>query len=101
MIDKKIPVNDGKGLYNNIGLCDTLKEDLNNLIKQAVAGQFLQCSAIVFTMTQKINNLKKGIADDLKSKDEIIEELKQINNSLVEEKTGLPVDKDGGTDGND
>lgn len=94
-------VNDGKGLYNNIGLCDTLQSDLNNLIKQAMAGQFIQCSATVVSMSQKLTNLKKGIADDLKSKDEIIEELKQINNSLMEEKTGLPVEKDGVTDGND
>lgn len=101
MIENKIPVNDGKGLYNNIGLCDTLQSDLNNLIKQAMSGQFIQCSSIVVSMSQKLTNLKKGIADDLKSKDEIIEELKQINNSMMEEKTGLPVDKEGVTDGND
>ena len=87
-------LNDGKGLYDNIGMCDTLKTDLNNLIKSAVDGQFIQCCGIAYSMAQKLTNLKKGISDDLKSKDEMIEELKRINDELLNQ-------KDGGTDGND
>ena len=99
-MDKKIPVNDGKGLYNNEGLCDTLKIDLNNLLKSFNSGQLIQAAGIVIQMVQKLDNLKKGIKADLASKDEIIEELKRINDSLMEEKTGLPVDRseDNGTD---
>lgn len=89
------PVNDGRGFYDNVGLCDTLQNDLNNLLKEAISGQLIKCSAIVVSMSQKLTNLKKGIAEDLKDKDRIIEELKEMNNSLIEEKTGLPVDKDG------
>lgn len=88
-------VNDGRGFYDNVGLCDSLQVDLNNLIKQAVSGQFIQCSATVVSMSQKLTNLKKGIVEELKSKDEIIEELKEVNNSLIEEKTGLPVEREG------
>ena len=90
-MNKNITVNDGRGLYDNEGLCDTLQADLNNLIKQAVSGQFIHCSVIVVSMTQKLTNLKKGIAEELKSKDQIIENLKKMNNTLIEEKTGLPV----------
>lgn len=92
-------VNDGKGLYDNQGLCDDLISDLNNLVKNAVAGQFIQCSNIVVNMTKKLANLKKGIAADLASKDQIIEELKRINDELVSQKTGLPVER-GETYGN-
>lgn len=98
--EKGIPVNDGKGLYDNQGLCDTLIGDLNNLLKNAVDGQFIQCSIIVVNMTKKISNLKKGIAADLESKDQIIEELKRINDELVSQKTGLPVER-GDNLGND
>lgn len=98
--EKGIPVNDGKGLYDNQGLCDTLIGDLNNLLKNAVDGQFIQCSIIVVNMTKKISNLKKGIAADLESKDQIIEELKRINDELVSEKTGLTVER-GDNVGND
>lgn len=99
-MDKKIPVNDGKGLYNNEGLCDTLKIDLNNLLKSFNSGQLIQAAGIVIQMVQKLDNLKKGIKADLESKDKIIEELKKINDSLVQEKTGLPVERgdDNGTD---
>lgn len=88
-----LTVNDGNGLYDNSGLCDSLKVDLNNLLKSIASGQFIQMSGIVVQMSQKLENLKKGIAADLASKDEIIEDLKRMNNALVEEKTGLPVDR--------
>lgn len=103
MMNNKIPVNDGGGLYNNAGLCDTLISDVNNLVKYAVSGQYVQfCNGVTVIVT-KIVNLKKGIIDDLASKDKIIEELKKINNNLVEQVTGLPVDdeKDGVENGND
>lgn len=94
-------VNDGRGFYDNVGLCDTLINDLNNLLKEAVSGQFIKCSSIVVSMVQKLINLKKGFSDELKDKDRIIEELKEINHTLVEEKTGIPVERDGLQNGND
>lgn len=96
-----LTVNDGKGLFDNVGLCDSIITDLNNLIKNAVAGQYIKCSAIVVTITKKLLNLKDGIETDLKSKDQIIEELKRINDGLVEQLTGLPVDKEGDNLGSD
>lgn len=70
-------INDGKGLWDNQGLCDTLKTDLNNMVKAVVSGQYILFSGIVAQMAQKFDNLKKGIAADLASKDAIIEELKR------------------------
>lgn len=92
-------VNDGKGLFDNDGLCDSLICDLNSLIKFIVSGQYVQYCAIVAGMAQKLLNLKKGIMADMDSMREKVEELKRMNDSLVEQITGLPVEKDGANDG--
>ena len=99
-MNEKIPVNDGGGLYDNAGLCQTLLQDLNNAVKSAMTGQYLQFCAIVTGATQKIINLEKGITADIASKNKIIEELKEQNNRLVEQFTGLPVEKTKDGEGN-
>ena len=102
MTPKKVgdlTVNDGKGLLDNDGICDSLILDLNNLIKLILNGQYIQFSATVTGMAQKLVNLKKGIKDDLDAMKEKVEELKRMNDSLVEQMTGLPVDKDGDENG--
>lgn len=87
-------INDGNGLYDNEGLCDSLINDLNNMLKLMVSGQYIQGCAVVTGMAQKIVNLKKGIANDTDSLKKKIQELKQINDSLVEQTTGLPAERD-------
>ena len=94
-----LTVNDGKGLMDNEGMCDSLVFDVNSLVKLLMNGQFVQFCAKVAEIAVKLGNLKKGIKADLESKDKIIEELKQINDSLVEQITGLPVDKEGAENG--
>ena len=93
-------VNDGKGLYDSQGLCDTLCTDLNEAVKDLCSGHYLRFCDRVMQMVQKIVKLKQGIKNDLESKDKIIEELKRINDELMEEKTGLPVER-GANDGTD
>ena len=100
-INDKLPVNDGRGVWDNEGMCDSLVFDVNSLVKLLMNGQFIQFCAKVAEMAVKLANLKKGIKADLESKDKIIEELKQINDSLVEQITGLPVEKDGAKNGDD
>ena len=65
-----------KGLYNSEELIDTIIVDMNNMIKEALSGQYVQICYIVTGMTQKLMNLKKGIDADLASKDKVIEQLK-------------------------
>jgi hypothetical protein len=93
-------INNGGGLYDNEGLCDTLISDCNNLVKHACSGQYIQFCNTVVQMVKKIVNLKNGIKADMESKNETIERLKQMNAELEEEKTGLPVERgiDNGTD---
>lgn len=96
-----VTVNDGKGLFDNEGICDSILLDLNSLQKALMTGQYIQYCATVTGMGQKIVNLKKGIQADMASMKEKIEELKQMNDSLVEQMTGLPVEKDGAINGSD
>jgi hypothetical protein len=94
-----ITVNDGRGFLDNVGLCDSLIQDLNNLSKQLIIGQYIQFCAVVTGMAQKLVNLKKGIQTDMDSMKEKVEELKRMNDSLFEQATGLPVDKEGDENG--
>lgn len=93
-----LTVNDGGGLMDNEGMCDSLIQDCNSLVKMLASGYYLGFCGKVVEMTQKLSNLKDGIKQDMESKDKTIEELKRVNDSLVEEKTGIPVEKDGGNE---
>lgn len=87
-------VNDGKGLFDNEGLCDTIKQDLNNLIRLAMNGQYIVACSLVASIAVRLENLKKGIKNDSDSQKEKIEELKRQIDSLLKE-------KDGGSNGTD
>lgn len=82
-------VNDGKGLYDNEGLCKTLIADLNSLPKLLIDNQFIEFSRKIGEMGQKLLNLHKGIHADDESKKQQIEELKRINDELLKEKDGV------------
>lgn len=94
-----VNVNDGKGLFDNEGMCDLIVSDLNNLVKELANGQYIQFCIMITGMTQKIMNLKTGIKNDMNSMREKVEELKRLNDSLVEQITGLKVEKDGAENG--
>lgn len=85
---EKITVNDGKGLFDNEGLCDTIKQDLNNLIRLAMNGQYIVACSLVASIAVRLENLKKGIKNDSDSQKEKIEELKRQIDSLLNEKDG-------------
>lgn len=89
----EITVNDGKGLFDNEGMCDSIKQDLNNLIKLVMNGQYILACSLVASIAVRLENLKKGIKADNDSLKEKIEELKNIINSMNE--------KDGGNLGTD
>jgi hypothetical protein len=82
-----ITVNDGKGLYDNEGLCDRLLFDLNRLPKILIDGQYIQFCAAIQSMAQRITNLKEGIRKDTDSLKNNIEELKRANETLMQERS--------------
>lgn len=90
-------VNDGKGLYDNEGLCKTLIADLNCLMKLLIANQFIEFCVKISEMGQKLLNLHKGIREDRESMKEQIEELKRINDELLKQLN----EKDGAENGTD
>ena len=65
-----------KDLMNNEELVDSIIVDLNSMLKEQVSGQYIGACNMVTQITQKLLNLKKGISNDLKAKDEKIEILK-------------------------
>lgn len=82
-----------KGLYTNSELIDTIIVDLNNLLKLAVDGRFIQACSIVTMMSQRLVNLKKTIDDDLNNRNKTIEILKnQLRECGVDVKE-IPAEK--------
>ena len=98
-MDNKPTVNDNNGFLNNEGLCDSLLLDLNNLTKILLSGQYIQFCAMITEMAQKIVNLKSGIKTDMGAMVEKVDELKRMNNSLIEQINGVHVDKGGADNG--
>ena len=84
-MNEQIKTNDGKGLYDNEGLCESLLNDLNNLVKQSVNGQYIFACTIVSQMAQKIFNLKEGIKHDTDALKNNIEDMKNLNKELNDE----------------
>ena len=102
MTEEKIQgatVNDGKGLYDNDGLLETLITDLNKLPKLLIDGQFIATCDLIAKMAQKIMNVRKGIKAEKDDYEWKIEDLKRLNNELAEQVYHVPVEKDGGENG--
>lgn len=66
-----------KGLMKNEELVDSIIVDFNSMLKEQISGQYIGACNMVTQIIQKLLNLKKGIANDLKAKDEKIEILKE------------------------
>lgn len=70
--------NNGKGLLDNIGLCDSLINDLNSLPKLLIDNQFILFCSEITQMGQKLLNLKTAISKETESKNKTIEHLKTM-----------------------
>lgn len=86
-----LTVNDGNGLFDSEGMCDSIVNDCNSLVKHVFNGQYILFCNTVVQMSLKLANLQKGIRADIESKDKIIEELKRMNDELQAQISGLPV----------
>ena len=92
--EEKITADDGKGLYTNEGLIDSLIVDCNRLTQCLAAGQYVQYCNTVVQMVQKLGSLKEGIRRDMEDREKAIAELKKLCDDLQERITGLPVGDD-------
>ena len=88
----KPKINDGGGLWDNEGICDKGVALCNDALKDLVSGQYLSFVNKIEQVVKIFANLKKGIHTERESMEQKVEELKRMNDALVEEKTGLPVE---------
>ena len=65
------------GIMTNSELITSLIADLNSVLKAQMTGQYIQACNYVTQMGQKLINLRDRIDDDLKNREETIEQLKQ------------------------
>ena len=94
-------------MLTNEELIETLIKDVNNLVKNMAAGQYVQFCLLVTQITQKLLNLKSGIKSDIDNKNRVIETLKEHIRNLGEEVTDMSIEeymknhamKGGGNDG--
>ena len=77
MENEKIPVNDGGGLYDNIGIIDTLTVDCNDLPRLLMTGHYVSFCSKLVGMVQKLSLLREGVQHDISDRDEQIKELQQ------------------------
>lgn len=95
-----LTVNDGKGFFDNEGLVDSLIVDCNNAVKELSNGQYIAFCDQMVQMVRKLANLKKGIVNDMKSKDEQIKDLNELIN-IKDRTIDALRKKDGETNGKD
>ena len=63
------------GFYTNVELIDSIIIDLNSCIKEVADGQYIQACNMVTQMSQKLVNLRNTVDNDLKNREQVIEEL--------------------------
>ena len=71
----KIPVNDGGGLYDSIGMIESLIVDCNTLTGLLIENRFVAYCSKVVEMVQKLSELKAGVKNDIESCQKQIKEL--------------------------
>ena len=75
---KDLPVNDGGGLMNNLGMIDSLIVDCEKGMKVLLAGSPLEYAAITVEMVKKLGLLKAGVKNDTEGLQKQIEDLKAL-----------------------
>lgn len=69
-------------MIDNQQLIDSMILDCNNAVGAIAQGQYILFCRLMYEMVQKLGNLKKGVAVELKNREEIIAGLKdQLRNA--------------------
>ena len=80
-MNENVKVNDGGGLYDSIGLIDSLILDCNNGMKALISGSPLEYAATAVQMVQKLGTLRDGIKNEKESLEQQIKELRSLLNN--------------------
>ena len=89
-------VNDGKGLYDNEGICDKGIVLCNDALKCLVSGQYVAFTNRIQQITQIFANLKNAVKNDRESLEQKVEDLKRENKLLEEQLHGLQAENNEG-----
>ena len=81
-------VNDGGGLFDSVGLIDTLIVDCNSLVKDLIDGQFIRFCSRVSGMGQKLANLKEGVKSDKESLETQVKDLRRLLGDINDAESG-------------
>ena len=84
---------DNKNFFDNEGICDMGISLLNASMKNLASGQYIAFCDGIAQVAQIMSNLKTGFRAEKESLEHKIEDLKRINDALVEQQTGVPVER--------
>lgn len=87
-MSEEVKLNDGKGLYDNVGLIQTLIIDCNDLPGLLFSNRYVAFCKKIVEMVQKLSAVKTGIEEEAKIRDKEIADLKQFCENLLNEKDG-------------
>ena len=80
------------GIYTHSELIDSIMQDLNSLVKCHMIGEHVTACAIMTGISQKLLKLKEGVANDLKNREQTIEQLKEELRACGREVVDVPVE---------
>ena len=81
-----------KGIFSHAELIDGILTDLNSLMKFHMIGEHVAACAVMTGISQKLMRLKEGVANDLKNREETIEQLKEELRACGREVVDVPVE---------
>ena len=90
-----------KGTYTNDELIDSIIIDFNKAVQNLITGNYLAWCNDTGDLAHRLIALKKGVADEITSKERRIEELKENLRECGVEVKDIPIDefiKKGGAD---
>ena len=83
------------GIYSHAELIDSILTDLNSLMKFHMIGEHVMACAIMTGISQKLMKLKEGVANDLKNRENTIEQLKEELRACGREVIDIPANEFG------
>ncbi|MBQ1792716.1 MAG: hypothetical protein II008_21275 [Oscillospiraceae bacterium] len=83
------------GIYSHAELIDGILTDLNSLMKFHMIGEHVMACAIMTGISQKLMKLKEGVANDLKNRENTIEQLKEELRACGREVIDIPANEFG------
>ena len=83
------------GIYSHAELIDGILTDLNSLMKFHMIGEHVMACAIMTGISQKLMKLKEGVANDLKNRENTIEQLKDELRACGREVIDVPANEFG------